>query len=163
MLIELGERHARTGGCVAVEHLLTECARAALSAVTGRARRWDGYPPVLLACPDREQHTLPLHALGAALAEFGRPCLLLGASVPAVELASAARRTAPRAVFLWAQTPATARPADLDGLPRRRPAIPVVVGGPGWRTRSLPAAVIRVDSLAAAIAAVSHPVMAPTR
>lgn len=71
VLVEMGERYERGGDCVEVEHLFTECTRTALSSVIRRRRRWDGYPPALLACLDREQHSLTLHALGAALAEIG--------------------------------------------------------------------------------------------
>lgn len=161
VLVEMGGRYERHGGCVAVEHLFTECVHTALSAVISRPRRWDGYPPVLLACLDQEQHSLALHAVGAALAEIGCPSRILGASVPADALAFAARQLAPRAVFIWAQSPATARLADLNALPRRRPPTPIVVGGPGWQYRPLPPSVICVDSLADAVAAVSHDFIAP--
>lgn len=160
VLAGMGERYERHGGGVGVEHLFTECARTALSGVISRQRRWDGYPAVLLACLDGEQHSLPLHALGAALAETGCPARILGASVPADALVSAARQLAPRSVFLWAQTRATARLADLNDLPRHRPPTPVVVGGPGWQHQPLPASVTCVDSLADAVAAVSHAVIA---
>lgn len=156
----IGERHAARGGCIAVEHLFTGCVRTALSTVVTRRRRWDGCPPVLLACLDQEQHSLALHALAAALAEVGCPCRVLGASVPADELVSAAVRIAPRAVFVWSQAPATARPADLRDLPPRRPSVPVVVGGPGWRDVVDLCSVVRVDSLAGAVAALSRQTVA---
>jgi DNA-binding transcriptional MerR regulator len=155
-LVELGEHYERRGDCIEVEHLFTECARTALSSVIRRQRRWDGYPPALLACPEQEQHSLPLHALGAALAEIGCPCRILGASVPADALVSAVRQLTPRTVFIWAQTPATARLADLHAIPQRRPLTPIVVGGSGWRRQPLPASATWVDSLAAAVEAVSH-------
>jgi DNA-binding transcriptional MerR regulator len=155
MLVDVGERFEQRGGCIEVEHLFTGCVLTALTSVIRRRRRWDGYPPALLACPDQEQHSLALHALGAALAEVGCPCRILGASVPADALVSAVRQLAPRTVFLWAQTPATARPADLQAL-QRRPLTPIVVGGPGWRDHPLPPSVTYVDSLAAAVEAVSH-------
>jgi DNA-binding transcriptional MerR regulator len=161
VLVGMGERYERHGGCIAVEHLLSECVRTALSGVISGQRRWDGYPPVLLACLDREQHSLALHALGAALAEIGCRSRILGASVPVDALVSAARQLAPRAVFIWAQTPATACLADLNALPRRRPPTPIVVGGPGWKHQPLPPSVTCVDSLADAVAAVSHDVIAP--
>jgi hypothetical protein len=159
VLVGIGGRYERGEGCIAVEHLLSECVRTALSAIVGGRRRWDGYPPMLLACLDQEQHSLPLHALGAALAEIGCSSRILGASVPTDELVGAVRRVAPRAVFIWAQTPATARVADLNALPPRRPPTPIVVGGPGWRSRSTPSSVVRVDSLADAVAAVTHDFM----
>ena len=163
ILTGLGERHARGTGRIDVEHLFTECVRTALCEVITNRTAWDGYPPVLLACPDQEQHSLPLYALAATLAELGCPSRLLGASVPAPALASAARATTPRAVFLWAQTPVTARPADLDTVPQRRPPTLVVVGGPGWRGQTLPSSVTPVDSLLAAVQATTHDVTAAVR
>lgn len=157
----LGERHTSHGGCIAAEHLFTGCVRTALQAVVAQQRRWDGGPPVLLACLDQEQHSLALHALAAALAEVGCPCRVLGASVPADELVAAALRIAPRAVFVWSQTPATARPADLRDLPPRRPPVPVVVGGPGWQDEAF-APAIRVDSLPDAVSALSRRLIAST-
>lgn len=158
VLTGLGERYAQGTGRIDVEHLFTECVRTALCAAVTNRRAWDGYPPVLLACSDQEQHSLPLYALAATLAELGCPSRILGASVPADALASAARLMTPRAVFIWAQTPATARPADLDALPQRRPPTLVVVGGPGWQGQALPTSTTRVDSLTAAALAVTHTV-----
>lgn len=152
----IGDRHAARGGCIAVEHLFTGCVRTALCAVVTGRQRWDDYPPVLLACLDREQHSLVLHALAAALAEVGCPCRVLGASVPADELVSAAVRIVPRAVFVWSQTPETARPDDLHGLPLRRPPVPVVVGGPGWPGQERLPSLVRADSLAGAVQALSR-------
>jgi hypothetical protein len=83
------------------------------------------------------------------------PCRILGASVPADALVSAVRQLTPRTVFIWAHSPATARLPDLQAV-QRRPLTPVVVGGPGWHRQSLPASVTGVDSLAAAVEAVSH-------
>ena len=163
VLTGLGERHALGAGRIDVEHLFTECVRTALCQVITNRRAWDGYPPVLLACPDQEQHSLPLYALAATLAELGCPSRILGASVPAPALASAAKVMTPRAVFLWAQTPTTARPADLDTLPQRRPPTLVVVGGPGWRGQTLPPSVTPVDSLIAAAEATTHDMTAAVR
>ncbi|MGH3915685.1 MAG: MerR family transcriptional regulator, partial [Pseudonocardiaceae bacterium] len=49
VLNSIGERYARCGDCIDVEHLFTDCVRTALSAVLLRRRRWNSYPPVLLA------------------------------------------------------------------------------------------------------------------
>ncbi|GAA1865418.1 MerR family transcriptional regulator [Pseudonocardia ailaonensis] len=153
VLVELGERFEHHGTCVDVEHLFTVCVRAALEAVTVGRDPGDGSPPVLLACPDTEQHDLPLFALAAALAELGCPSRILGASVPAEALAAAARRLAPCGVFVWAHDAATARAGDLARLPPRRPPVPIVLGGPGWQGQTLPPTAHRVGSLAEALAA----------
>jgi DNA-binding transcriptional MerR regulator len=151
VLRSIGDRFERCGDCIEVEHLFTEVVQATLTTVLHRPRRWLDVPPVLLACPDDERHTLPLYAVAAALAEARYPSRMLGASVPVTALTSAVRRTGPRAVFLWAQRPESAQTGDLEAIPRRRPPIAVLVGGPGWSGRRLPAQVERVDSLGDAL------------
>jgi hypothetical protein len=157
VLRSIGDRFERCGDCIEVEHLFTEVVRATLTTVLHRPRRWLDVPPVLLACPGDERHTLPLYAVAAGLAEARYPSRVLGASVPATALTSAVRRTGPRAVFLWAQRPESARAGDLEAIPRRRPPIAVLVGGPGWSGRPLPAQVERVDSLGDALDRLSRP------
>ncbi|NEB79057.1 transcriptional regulator, partial [Streptomyces sp. SID14478] len=50
-------------------------------------------PPMVLACVPAEQHSLPLEALSAALAERGVPQRMFGAAVPVEAVAAAVRRT----------------------------------------------------------------------
>ena len=149
-----GEQFGRTANGVNVEHLLSECVRAALSALAWRPRSWRDTRPVLLAAPEGEQHTLPLYALAAALAEENRPHVLLGASVPDQALADSTELLDPAAVFLWSHAPDTARRPETT--PSARPPGPVlVVGGPGWPEH----ATGRVDTLARAL----HACVEPTR
>lgn len=151
-----GERFERSADGIAAEHLLSECLRAALSTVVSRRRRWTRGPPVRLAAPDAEQHVLPLQALAAALADVHRHSVLLGASVPPRALLDAVTRLDPTVVFLWAQTPGTARRAELTALRRHRhlDASSLVLGGPGWPT----GAAGRVPDLAGAVHACTTPV-----
>ena len=93
--------------------------------------------PVLLACAPEDAHVLPLHVAAVALAERRVPVRLLGPRVPADALASAARRTGASAVFVWRQR-VEGPAADLAGLPRSRPPVLAVVGGPGWRPGETP-------------------------
>jgi MerR family transcriptional regulator, light-induced transcriptional regulator len=153
VLERIGARYERRGDCIDMEHLFSGVVQRALSGVAARRQPTDGGQPVLLACPDGEQHALPLHALAAALAEAGCATRVLGASVPAAALASAVRRIGPRAVFVWAQSQSCARAAELAALPRRRAAVALVVGGPGWRDVPLPARAVRVDTLGTALEA----------
>ncbi|MGI5212365.1 MerR family transcriptional regulator [Plantactinospora sp. CA-290183] len=152
VLARVGERHAATGGFVEVEHLLSR----AVSEVLGTVPRPPdaGEPPrVLLACADEEQHTLPLEALAAALAEAGVPCRQLGARTPVAALVAAVRRTAPEAVVVWSHTPATGDPDQLTALlsaPRRPPL--VLAAGPGWPLDALPGGVRHPATLAEAVA-----------
>jgi DNA-binding transcriptional MerR regulator len=106
--------------------------------------------PILLASAADEQHTLPLYAVAAALAERGVATRVLGARTPDHALAAAVRRTGPAAVFIWAQARAA---TDLaEAVPDIRPAAAVVVGGPGWQAADRPASVAYPQSLAEAVA-----------
>jgi hypothetical protein len=132
-LSTIGARWARTGQGVDVEHLASECV---LGVLRHHADRYSTNPvnvrPVLLACAEEEQHSLPLYAVAAALAERHVGCRVLGARVPADALGAAVRRIGPAAVFIWAQRPHTGDPRQLDALPEIRPAPLVAVAGPGW-------------------------------
>jgi hypothetical protein len=85
----------------------------------------------LLACLEKEQHTLALHALAVALAERGIGCRLLGGGLPPSSLVTAVRRTGPALVFLFARMP-VGDLSMLADLSRQRPAPRLVLGGPGW-------------------------------
>ncbi|MGW4497695.1 MerR family transcriptional regulator [Micromonospora sp. NPDC004336] len=151
VLVGIGERHAATAGLVEVEHLVSRCVSEAFAAV---ARAWaPGDPPrILLSCADEEQHSLPLEALAAALAEVGVGYRMLGARVPVAALVEAVNRTGPAAVVIWSHTRATADPAQLTALlaAPRRPLL-VLAAGPGWRADSLPAGVVRPVDLTEAV------------
>lgn len=151
VLAGLGERHAVTATLIEVEHLVSRCVSEAFAAVV-RARAPDGPPRILLSCADEEQHSLPLEALGAALAEAGIAYRLLGARVPVRALLEAVNRTGPAAVVLWSQTRRTADPTQLTALLAgpHRPLL-VFAAGPGWRAYSLPAGVVRPVNLAEAL------------
>ncbi|MEV7320874.1 MerR family transcriptional regulator [Streptomyces sp. NPDC093970] len=123
---------------VEVEHLLSWHVSTALRRPTP-PHGPQGTGPVVLACVPGEQHTLPIEALNAGLAELGLPTRMFGAAVPAEALAAAVRRLGPSAVVLWAQARSTASlplaryVADTEwGVKgaRRRPL--VLLGGPGW-------------------------------
>ncbi len=133
---------------LASEHVLSWALLGALHRVP-RPPAAAGAGPVLLACTKDEQHTLPLAALAAALAEHRVPSRMLGAATPGPSLETAVRETRPDAVVLWAQRRET---ADL-GLVRALSGYRVrrVVAGPGWDGRRL-AGVDRVATLPAALA-----------
>ncbi|ROR45082.1 MerR family transcriptional regulator [Kitasatospora cineracea] len=141
-----GRRWARGGGeqDVEVEHLLSWHVSSALRRVAVPPAGAAG-PPVLLAAMPGEQHTLPVEAVAAALAERGLPFRVFGAALPAAALAAAVRRTGPAAVLLWSQTRATADPAPARTVAttpwgprgaRLRPA--VLAAGPGWHRTTRP-------------------------
>ncbi|MFG1611024.1 MerR family transcriptional regulator [Actinoplanes sp. NPDC049265] len=154
VLAGIGERYAATLKFIEVEHLLSRTITEALSAVP---RPPVGVPPrILLTAADEEQHTLPLEALAAALAETGVPTRMLGARVPPPALAGAIERTGPAVVVIWSQTPETADPAQLEPLLTgpRRPYL-VAVAGPGWTKHALPAEVPLLGGLTEAIQVVT--------
>ncbi|MEW2426932.1 MerR family transcriptional regulator [Micromonospora sp. NPDC047644] len=151
VLAGIGERHAATAGLIEVEHLMSRCVSEALAAAS-RANVPSGPARILLSCADEEQHTLPLEALAAALAEAGVSYRMLGARVPVAALVEAVNRTGPAAVVLWSHTRATADPTQLSALlaAPRRPLL-VLAAGPGWRADTLPAGVVRPVDLAEAV------------
>ena len=133
VLTAVGERSAADGTCIDVEHLLSAQLLAALSARVGRLAEPLNVRTVLLACADGEEHSLPLYALGGALAERGVRTTMLGARVPPPALANAISRIGPAAAFIWSQTAATGDPAKLAGIARQRPPLRLFTAGPGWR------------------------------
>lgn len=150
VLIGIGERYAATARYVEVEHLLSRTASEVLGAVPRPPR--DREPRVLLAAADEEQHTLPLEALAAALAESGVPARLLGARVPVRALLDAVERTGPDVVVLWSQLPGTGTVEHLErllGVPR--PPLILAVAGPGWPAADLPPLVTTLSDLAGAV------------
>ncbi len=99
---EIGWRWA-TGRCdVAQEHLASEMLRAWLAWMRASAPPPTG-PPILLACPEGERHTLGIEAFATILALRGADARVLGASTPAAALALAVARMRPAAVVLACQ------------------------------------------------------------
>ena len=138
VLVAVGARWAATGDGIEVEHMLSDCAAVVLRATGDSVAERPGRRPVLLACAPDEQHALPLHALGAGLAERGIAVRTLGPAMPAAALEAAVRRTGPAALFVWSQLRGSADVRVLEALPVTRPATVVLVGGPGWPPDRLP-------------------------
>ncbi|MFI8327315.1 MerR family transcriptional regulator [Streptomyces sp. NPDC085529] len=149
---------------VEVEHLLSWHISTALrqAAVTGSASASPA-PPVLLACVPSEQHTLPLEALAAGLAERSLPTRMFGAAVPAEALDAAVRRSGPAAVVLWSQARSTANHAlarhvagTAFGVHGARTAALVLLAGPGWLGRTPAPGMVRPAGLREALGVVSR-------
>ncbi|MFF8837058.1 MerR family transcriptional regulator [Streptomyces sp. NPDC015130] len=149
---------------VEVEHLLSWHVSTALrrAAVTGPASASPA-APVVLACVPAEQHTLPLEALTAGLAEQGLPTRMFGAAVPAEALDAAVRRSGPAAVALWSQARSTADHAlarhvarTAFGVRGARTAPLVVLAGPGWLGRRPADGMIRPTGLREALDAIGR-------
>jgi transposase-like protein len=146
----VAERWEHSGAGVEFEHLLSECLVTVLSGAAAGAEAPVNPRPVLLACAPDDMHCLPLRALCAVLAERRVGTQLLGPSLPVDALAAAVRRTAPAALFLWAQLPRCADPSVLSALPRTRQRVRLFVGGPGWQAVEVPGQVEHLDGLGAA-------------
>jgi MerR family transcriptional regulator, light-induced transcriptional regulator len=150
VLQSIGDRWRVTGDGVDVEHAFSEALVAVLHSASAALHRPRNSRPVVLACAEGDYHTLPLHALAAALAEEQVGVRVLGVGMPSSALVAAVRRSGPAAVFLYARL-AVSDVEVLDLLPRQRPAPRLIVGGPGWGDRLLPASTRRVTSLPEAV------------
>lgn len=162
VLIGIGERYESTHRFVEVEHLISRCVTEVLGAVPRPPS--DQHPRVLLAAADEEQHTLPLEALAAALAQAGVPSRLLGARVPPRALSDAMARTGPAAVVVWSQTTRTGNPEQMRRLlAEPHPPLLVAAAGPGWSPRGLPPEATVLGNLADAVRIVSAAATDPAR
>ena len=132
VLIQVGAAWEKSGKGIEVEHMLTEILKRVLRESTSEIVAPVNTRPVLLASVGEELHSLPLHALAAALAERGIETHFLGARTPVEAISSMVSRFAPPAVFLWAQLPVNGDPKFVTGIPAVRPAPRVIIGGPGW-------------------------------
>jgi MerR family transcriptional regulator, light-induced transcriptional regulator len=135
-------------GCIDVEHALSWAVSRSLQRLPIRPP--DKSASTILACTERETHTLALEALRAALGERGHGALMLGADVPAAALIDAIGRTpGPITVVLWAQTADSADLAMARAAVAERAAL--MVAGPGWKAVRVPREAVRVDSLDSAL------------
>jgi DNA-binding transcriptional MerR regulator len=132
VLVIVGDAWAETGKGIEVEHLLSEIITSILRDRTKAMKTPINSRPVLLASVGEELHTLALHALHAALSEIKVECNFLGARTPLSALSSVVTRSAPPAVFLWAQLAKNGDPMYFRDTPAIRPAPRYILGGPGW-------------------------------
>jgi hypothetical protein len=150
VLRALGERTRLTGDGIDVEHAFSEVILGVTRTVAMAVPPPGNAPVVLLACADSDYHSLPLHALAAALAERGVPTRMLGSGLPPQALSASVRRTGPSVIVLFARmSGADAR--DVEALRRQRPAPAVVLAGPGWRPETIPASIRTASSLMGAL------------
>lgn len=134
LLIRVGEFWEESGKGVEVEHFLSEQIKSALLANTILLSdvKVRNATPILLVSAPEEQHTLPLYALAALLAESRVRATVLGVGLPMDALVELMVRTRPAGVFIWASSANSATLMDLEHLPSFRPASRIVLGGPGW-------------------------------
>ena len=132
LLLIVGNEWEASGDGIEVEHLLTEVLKGILREHVEDIKKPVNAHPVLLASVGDELHSLALHALAAALAERKIETYFLGARTPLEALSAMITRSAPPAVFLWAQLSKNADPKFFNDIPAIRPMPRMVLGGPGW-------------------------------
>ena len=145
LLFLVGDEWAATGTGIEVEHMLSEIIKRLLREGVIEIKDPVNAQPVLLASVGEEVHCLALHALAAALAEKKIETFFLGARTPLEAISGMVKRSAPPAVFLWAQLEQNSDPKFLKELPVVRPAPRVIVGGPGWDQQECSDVVVAQD------------------
>ncbi|MFI7588172.1 MerR family transcriptional regulator [Spongisporangium articulatum] len=146
VLRALGERTNATGDGIDVEHAFSEVVLSVFRGPGAYLPNPRNHSPVLLACADRDYHSLPMHALAAALAERQIGTRLLGTGLPPTALSASVRRTGPSVVVLFARMPG-ADASTTEQMRRQRPAPAVLLAGPGWDPETVPAFALRANSL----------------
>jgi DNA-binding transcriptional MerR regulator len=135
-LVEVGQLWEAGELGVESEHLASGVLASELRAFSMLHRNRRPVPArVLLACAEDEQHSLPVLALEASLAERKVPSLVLGQRVPAVALRRAIAAREPAVVFVWASMRQTG--GDLPWAGSTPSSTRFLLGGPGWDHVSL--------------------------
>lgn len=132
VLFLVGQEWEATGEGIEVEHMLSEILKRILSEGINFVKSPVNSQPVVLASVGEELHSLAIHALAAALAEKNIECFFLGPRTPLEAISTMVKRSAPPAVFLWAQLQENGVEKFFKDIPAVRPAPRVVLGGPGW-------------------------------
>jgi DNA-binding transcriptional MerR regulator len=136
LLFLIGDEWEKTKSGIEVEHLLTEILKSVLREKSSAVAEPCNPRPVLLASVGEEMHSLALHALASALAEKNISTYFLGARTPLEALNGVITRSAPPAIFLWAQLSHNGDARFYTDIPSIRPAPRVIIGGPGWTVNS---------------------------
>ncbi len=137
VLVGIGMKWRDSGEGIEVEHVFSAALMSVLDEVIADSTpRLPG--TVLLACAEEEQHSLPLVATAAALAERGVPLVILGARTPRDTLRRSVERLRPAGILIWSHLPDTGDLIAVEGLADYRPAPVIVLAGPGWAAGDLP-------------------------
>jgi len=154
VLVRVGEKWAKTQQGIEVEHALSQVIITVLAHTGYNLTHPANSRPVILACATHEEHSLPLYAIYAALAERRIAARVLGACVPADSLARAIDRTGPAAVVVWSHVAGNAEPSYLQALPTTRPSATLIAAGNGWSSADTGSAT-RVADLSETVVAVT--------
>jgi hypothetical protein len=145
VLINIGDSWAKTGEGIEIEHMMSELIKTVLREAVPEEFDAVNARPVLLACVGEELHSLALHALAAALAERDIASNFLGARTPVSALCGVMNKSAPPALFLWAQLAENGDPRFFEELPSVRPAPKIILGGPGWNPKQCSEVTVAAD------------------
>jgi len=145
LLTIVGDQWKETGEGIEVEHLLSDLIIRLLISRVSPTESPINPRPVLIASIGEETHSLAITALAAALAERNISFQFLGARTPQSALNEVVRRSAPPAIFLWAQLKKHADASYVSELPVLRPKPRVIVGGPGWKNIDVTGADLAAD------------------
>jgi DNA-binding transcriptional MerR regulator/methylmalonyl-CoA mutase cobalamin-binding subunit len=131
-LHEAGVRWQHGDVSLTHEHFLSQVVRSELLGAVRDCPAPGGASPIVLACPEGEQHEFGVLALWLLLRQAGVPVLCLGADVPAQDLVAAALQAGSSAVCLSVITTTSLPHAELAAraLANARRRIRVFVGGP---------------------------------
>jgi hypothetical protein len=156
LMIGVGEAWQRGDIGVEAEHLVSECVHTELRhRVRYRQGRRPVTAPVLMASAADDQHSLPVVALAAVLAERRINTKVLGGRTPTRALTGAIERLGPRVVFLWSSLTATGHIPRLGSAARADTPLVLMLGGPGWARLQLqpdpPVQIERVSELSTAV------------
>jgi methanogenic corrinoid protein MtbC1 len=132
LLILVGDEWKESGTGIEVERLLSEVILRIFNSKITVVDSKSSTRPVLIASIGEETHSLAITALAAALSERGIAVQFLGARTPKSAINEVVRRSAPAAIFLWAQLRKHADASFITDLPSIRPKPKVIIGGPGW-------------------------------
>ena len=157
LLVIVGDEWERTGAGIEVEHMLSELLKNIMGEGVPEIKKPKNAQPVLLAAVGEEVHCLALHALAAALAERGIESFFLGARTPLEAIDAMVRRSAPPAIFLWAQLKHNGDEKFFREIPAIRPTPRIILGGPGWNLKD-PSEVTFVQDLSLACAEIESAV-----
>jgi DNA-binding transcriptional MerR regulator len=141
LLHEIGELWEQRAIGVAEEHFTSNLIRRRIGSF---ARGWeDGVGPrALLACPDNEEHDLPLLMFGIALGRRGWRITYLGPRTPTNDLLRAIERVHPALVVIASPREDALR-ALAAPLSKIRDGVRIAVGGAG----ATPEVARRIDAL----------------
>jgi DNA-binding transcriptional MerR regulator/methylmalonyl-CoA mutase cobalamin-binding subunit len=154
---EIGDRWFRGELSVASEHLASEqlgnLARELARLLTPELP----WGKALLACAAWETHALPLYVVAARWSQWGLAPIVLGARLPADQLADAIARTEPRVVGISITVELPRKPAIAEALGAYAEAcgdVPWVVGG--HQTADLKRAIEKLGGFVAPSDVVEH-------